>query len=801
LKLKPLFFLFLLTPILGYNQEFSILGKVLDEQGSPIAFANVILMTQNDSTVVNGTSTDDNGFFKLNAIIPDTYDFRISYIGFKEVSKELLVDKDIDLGTITLQEETQNLDEVSLVYKKPTFKKEADRLVFDVENSALVEGNILQVLKSTPGVLVINNTITIKNITPTVFINNRKVNISSFELAQLLENSSANSIKAVEVITNPSAKYDASSGVVLNIIMSKNLVTGYRGNVFANYEQGVFPRYNTGMSHFFKSEKINLYANYSYSDRKENRDDTEDINYLDDNQTIDENWQSYTNRNKWTKSHNININFDYNINDKNTLSLSTNMLFLPYYKYKKSNITNVYDSTKFLDFYYNSNSLQNYERHNMAFDLDFEHQFSKGKLSINTHITDYDDNQNQDVISNYFEEDGTFIETTAFNSRNDQHTKIFAAKADYNLPISETSSFETGLKSSHIETNSATLQYDIVNGQEILDPNNTDDFDYKEYIQAAYINYSEDWEKWSIILGLRTEQTNIKSNSIANNQTNNQNYLEWFPTTSITYKPAEKFSIYTNYKRSINRPNYQDLNPFRFFNNDNSAFTGNPYLKPEIFDHFVFGTSISDHFAVEAYYINSKNNIRFLPIQDYSTKILFYTPVNIDKSVEYGFDFSANFNVAKDWAVYFVTSFYNIDNETDVESTTINQNLWSNYSILQNDFTFLEDRSLNINLSVYYVGKNLQGFRIVEDRWVSSLSVSKSIMAKKVIISLTAEDLFNTQDYSDSTRYLNQSSSIHTNLDNRFIKLGLRYNFGNTNLKANSQTKNLEERERLKENN
>ena len=350
MKLKPLFFLFLLTPILGYNQEFSILGKVLDEQGSPIAFANVILMTQNDSTVVNGTSTDDNGFFKLNAIIPDTYDFRISYIGFKEVSKELLVDKDIDLGTITLQEETQNLDEVSLVYKKPTFKKEADRLVFDVENSALVEGNILQVLKSTPGVLVINNTITIKNITPTVFINNRKVNISSFELAQLLENSSANSIKAVEVITNPSAKYDASSGVVLNIIMSKNLVTGYRGNVFANYEQGVFPRYNTGMSHFFKSEKINLYANYSYSDRKENRDDTEDINYLDDNQTIDENWQSYTNRNKWTKSHNININFDYNINDKNTLSLSTNMLFLPYYKYKKSNITNVYDGTKILDF-------------------------------------------------------------------------------------------------------------------------------------------------------------------------------------------------------------------------------------------------------------------------------------------------------------------------------------------------------------------------------------------------------------------------------------------------------------------
>lgn len=801
MKFSPFLVLIFFNSIFSFSQDLSVTGKVVDEQGSPIPFANVILMTKMDSTVVKGTSTDDNGVFSLNAFGSDTYNFRISYIGYKEVSKEIFVDKDIDLGIITLQEETQNLDEVSLVYKKPTFKKEADRLVFDVENSALVEGNILQVLKSTPGVLVINNNILVKSTSPTVYINNKKVNISSFELAQLLESSSANAIKAVEVITNPSAKYDASSGVVLNIIMSKNLVTGYRGNVFANYEQGVFPRYNAGMSHFFKSEKTNFYANYSYSDKKENRDDTEDINYLDNNQNIEENWQSNTNRNKWTKSHNFNINFDYTLDDKNTLSLSTNMLFLPYYKYKKSNITNVYDDTKTLDFYYDSKSFQNDEKHNLAFDLDFEHQFSKGKLLLNTHFTDYDYKKYQDVTSDYFEGDGAFIATTAFNSSNDQHTKIFAAKADYNLPISETSSFETGLKSSHIETNSATLRYNIINGQEILDPNNTDDFDYNEDIQAAYVNYSEEWEKWSIILGVRAEQTNVKSKSITNNQTNNQDYLEWFPTASVDYSPTENFSMYTNYKRSINRPDYQDLNPFRFFNNDNSASVGNPYLKPEIFDQIVFGTSISDHFTIEAYYKNSENNIRVLPIQDYSTKILYYTPVNIDKSVEYGFDFGVNFYAAKDWSVYFLTSFYNIEDKTNFEGTIINQNLWSNYSILQNDFTFLEDRSLNINLSVYYVGKNLQGFRIVEDRWVSSLSVSKSIISKKVIISLTAEDVFNAQDYNDSTRYLNQSSSIHTNLDNRFIKLGLRYNFGNTNLSANSQTKNLKERERLKESN
>ena len=220
MKFTPLLFLFFLTSIFSYSQDFFVSGRVLDEQGTPVSFANVILTTQADSTIVKGSSTDDNGLFRFNSVNNGVYNLKITYVGYKEVLKEILLNKDIDLGIITLYEEAQNLDEVSLVYTKPTLKKEADRLIFNVENSALVEGNILQVLRSTPGVLVINNAITIYNTVPTVYINNRKVNISSFELAQLLESSSANGIKAVEVITNPSAKYDASSGYVLNIIMS-----------------------------------------------------------------------------------------------------------------------------------------------------------------------------------------------------------------------------------------------------------------------------------------------------------------------------------------------------------------------------------------------------------------------------------------------------------------------------------------------------------------------------------------------------------------------------------------------------
>ncbi len=773
----------------------------MDEENSPISFANVILMKAEDSAIVAGTSTDDNGIFKLNINEKGDYNFKVSFIGYREFTKALQLDGNIDLGNVTLTEGAQNLDEVNIVYKKPTIKKEADRLVFNIENSALTEGNMLQVLKSTPGILVINNDIKVKNSTPTVYINDRKVNLSSSELTQLLENSSANTIKTVEVITNPSAKYDASSGVVVNIVMSKNLVTGYSGNIFTNYNQGTFPNYNAGTSHFFKSEKINFYANYNYTDSKVKRDDLENINYFDGNQNVDEIWQSMTNRNKWSETHNFNMNFDYSFDAKNSINLSSNMLFLPFYKYLKWNSTNVFDASKNLDFYFDSNNLEHDTKHNLAFDLGYLHQFPKGSLSINTHYTDYNYKQNQKVLGNYYENDGSFIKTTAFSQSSNQNTKILAAQSDYSVPFDNASTFETGLKTSHIETNSSTTRYDIINGQKILDANNTDDFDYREDVQAAYTNYSNDGEKWNFSLGLRIEQTNVKSKSIFNNKTNNQDYLEWFPTASISHELTENWSLYANYKRSIERPSYQDLNPFRFYYNDNNILVGNPNLKPTISNYVDIGTTLFDHFTFEAYYKHLKNNSYVLPRQDNTNNILFYTPLNLDKTIEYGFDFIMDFYATKYWSVSIVTSFYNIEDQNYFDNSFVKQNQWANFAILQNDFTFFEDRSLNINFNVYYSGRNLQGFQDVKDLWFSSLTISKSLWNKKAIISLAAEDLFNAQNYNYSTRYLNQYSFVHTNLDDRYIKLGFRYNFGNTNLKTNAETKSIEERERLKETN
>ncbi|MEZ4793320.1 MAG: outer membrane beta-barrel family protein [Gelidibacter sp.] len=794
-----LIFCVLLSPALCLGQDLSISGFIDDAQDQPVAYANVLLMKSQDSTIVKGVSSDENGFFLLDKLSQENYLVKVSFLGFNDIYKSVELTENIDLGTIVLEENSQLLNEINIIAKRPTLKKEADRLVFNIENTALVEGNMFQVLKNTPGILVLDNSISVKNSTPTVYINDKKVHLTSDELVQLLEGTSANSIKSVEVITNPSAKYDAESGAVINIVMSKNLVTGYRGNVFANYTQGVFPRYEAGTSHFFKNEKVDFFANYTYSDKKTNRDDDRMVNFLDANQAIDRIYRSSENRNTWSKTHNFNFNFDYSIDEENTLSLSSTMLVMPYFEYKIQNRTNVFEANENLDFYFQTNNASDDDKKNLGFDLDYVHKFKKAgeKFSINGHFTTFDYSRNQKVMSNYFDDDGTFLLNSAFRTDNNQDTKIYTAQADYLLPIGDSSTFETGLKTSNIKNNSDITQFDIVNGEETLDANNTDAFDYDESIVAGYVNYSKDWEKLSLIAGLRAEQTNVKGLSVFDNVANKQDYLEWFPSASLSYAFSDNFTLYGNYKRSIQRPDYQSLNPFQFFLNDVTIVTGNPNLQPVIVDHSVIGTSFYKYFTVEAYHKIYNDNIFELPRQDNTNNTLTYTPLNINKTTEFGFDFIVYFNMTKRWAVYCATSFYNTKDEGVFNNVTTDQSQWANFTNLNNDFTFLKDNSLSANLNLIYFSKNLQGFVESKALFISELNVSKSIWNKKGTISLAVSDLFNAQIYRTSINYLNQNSSSRIDTDIRSIKFGFRYKFGNTRLQTNQRTKEQQETDRL----
>ncbi|WP_179009428.1 TonB-dependent receptor domain-containing protein [Winogradskyella forsetii] len=786
--------------VVAFAQDFSVTGQVLDSNNEPIAFSNVVLLAEDGSTFIKGTSTDDLGYFTINNVTSATYFIKITYVGFEEFNQKIILRGHLDLKKIQLNEIPESLDEVTVIAKKPTITRKPDRLIFNVENTALTEGSTLSVLKSTPGIIVSEGGITIKSSPATVFINNRRVQLTSEEVITLLESAPANSIKSVEVITNPPASYDADSGNVINIIMSKNLVTGYRGSVFTNYTQGVFPRYNAGTSHYFKNNKVNLNVNYSYTNNKINRDQDDTVNYLDNLNAIDEIYKSSVNRNTWSETHNLNLNFDYYLDDKNTLSLTSTGLYLPYFKYQIRNNTNITDQNLAFQSRFTADNLSRDNKFNIGTDIIFRHDFeNSANLSFNAHYTIYNYDRDQNVITNNFNMNNMFVNRSEFNTVSNQKTNIITGKIDYNLPISNTSHFDAGVKYSNINTDSDITRLDIIGGSEVVNTANTDAFKYDEKVFAAYSNYSKSWDKWDLSLGLRVEQSNIEGESVILSETNTQDYFGWFPNASLSHKMLEDMSVYATYKRSISRPSYTDLNPFTFFLNLNTKVLGNPNLVPTYRDHYKIGTNFLEHFTVEAYYMNYDGDIVELPRQNNLTNIIAFTPTNLDKKVEYGFDFIFDYYPTSTWNLYFVTSFYNISEEANFGEGFVEQEQWSNYSILMNSMSFLKDQSLNVNLTFTWVGKNLQQFQTVGDRLISELSVSKSIFKKKGIISLAVEDIFNLQDYDTSTRYLNQSSSSFIDDDNRYIKLGFRYNFGNTKLSTNERTTSAEERERLKD--
>ncbi|MEO8933269.1 MAG: outer membrane beta-barrel family protein [Xanthomarina sp.] len=803
-KYSIYFLLMAFVPFSALSQDITISGVVEDMENIPIYFANALLLSVKDSTVIKGTSTNKDGFFELKNVQENQYVIKISLIGYKEVIKTIDVsNEDILIGRIVLSENTETLDEINIVINKPIIRKEADKLVFTIENTALSEGSLLQVLKSTPGVLILNEQIIVKGVAPTVYINNRKVRLSSDELVQLLESSPANDVKSIEVITNPAANYDAESGSVLNIIMSKNLITGYRGSVFGNYTQGVFPRYHFGMSNYFKNDKINLSANYSHTDQKINRDTEDGIFYYDANNQIDHVWKASNNRNTWSKSHNLNFNVDFLLNEKNSLTFSSTLLWTPYFKYKINNITDVYDENNAFESRFESGNLTTDNKYNLGFDIDYLHQFTKSSMVLNTHYTTYNYNRFQEASSKYFDQNNNFIEPTAFNTDANQKTQIFTAQLDYKLPINEGSNFDAGTKFSNITTasNVSRYDYDFMSQQEVLNTANTSAFDYTENVFAAYANYAISVKKWKFTLGLRMEQTHINGFSITTNQTDLQNYLDWFPGGNIQYQAGEVLSFYTNYKRSIDRPSYKDLNPFSFFLNDNTVVVGNPNLMPVYRNHYVIGSAVTSFLNFESYYINKKDNIVELPLQNNLSHHITYSPVNLDKSVEYGFDVISYFNITNAWFVYAVTSFYNTNEETNTPNGFIEKNKWSNYSVLSNDFSFMDDQSLTVNFTLTYISPHLYALMDVRGRLISELAISKPIFNKKVMATLSASDLFNLAHFKTTTNYLNQRNYYNTNLDDRYIKLGFRYKFGNTILKTNERYLNIKERARIIERN
>jgi hypothetical protein len=792
--------LFLFTNILF--AQHTVKGKLVSETNEPVAFANVILLNAEDSTsVYKGTISEDNGEFLLEEIEANDYLLKVSFVGYEEHLQQISINSNKKLGRITLSEGASNLDEVTINARKPKITRSIDRITFDVENSTLSTTNSYEILKRTPGVIASQGQLLVNNTPATVYINDRKVYLTTQELQQLLEGFSGENIKSVEVITNPPARYDAEGGAILNIKTSKNISIGYKGSVNASNTIAIVPKYNIGTSQYYKNNWVNVFASYNFNSRYDYKNDLGFIEFYEPNGSVDSRWKNDFERNTRTFSHNLNTILDFTLTDNSSLSLSANIQHTPKADSDIGGLTEIYNPQNQLDSLFTTDSRLENERDNILLSANYNTEIGEqgASLSAVANYIDYNDNQTQNLKTEYFGATDNLINTNSFYTIANQNSQIFTGKVDFSSPWKGTN-IETGLKYSLIETESGLDFFDTNTGSEIIDAL-SDNFDYIEDIYAAYFSFEKDWNAWSIKAGLRGEYTNVNGISSSQGAVNAQEYFQLFPTFYLLNSAADNYTYGLDYSRRIIRPRFESLNPYRYFLNENNFNEGNPNLRPAISNKINFNYTFKNKLSFDLYWERTENAMAVLPFQNNQERFIRSVNANMDFQQQYSLDVTY-YNYVKDWwylylygsFFYMQADFFALENAKQI----VTNDVYSTYLMAQNFFTFSKDGTFSGELIANYLPNYISGSYSFDDpQYGISVGLRKSFFENRLITTLNVDDIFNTQNIPMSSQYLNQNNGFFAMPESRMLRLGLIYKFGNFKLSDNKRALDVEENSRV----
>lgn len=782
----PLLFLLALFPLVLLSQTYKVSGSVKDSDGKPLPFANVILLKALDNTQVKGISADAEGRFTLEGIPEDLYYLQAKYFGYKSTLVALEIKRNIQIGALVLEPDSEWLDEVVVTGQKPTVERKADRIIFNVENTVLGEGTTWDILRNAPGVIIVQNNLEIRGQIASVYLNDRKIQLSQNEIQEFLKGLSGDMISSVEVIPNPPASYEAADGSILNIRTKENVVPGYKGNVRAQYTQGIFPKYSFGTSHYFKNDKVGIFVNYAYNPRKEFKDTDSRINFINDQNEIFARWNTDFGQTTRSRDQQLNMIFDYKPSERDLLNFTSNLSFSPNKEFQNELFTDMRNNAGVLDSTLQTNSGIQEDLQNLSFDLNYERKLKKEDATIkaNVHYTYYELTRLQDGSSDYFDDAGDFIRNFTFATDALQDINITTGQIDYYTPV-KSGSFESGLRGSWINSKSGIDYFADNNNLPPFDIALSDNFNYKEGVYAAYASLSQDWENWSLRLGLRAEQTNVESKSVTLLQINTQNYFELFPSVFVTRKLGPDHSITFDYSRKLTRPKYSDLNPFRYFLNENNYLEGNPNLVPNFSHNLNLNFSIKDIYFIDFYYRDNGRYISSLSFQDNENQTLREIKQNVQKSTSYGLDFTISRSINNFWSLYFYNSLFYEDETFLAEESTIEtytNRVTGYYGYLNNALTFSKDGTFTGDLSLTYLSGFLYGSFKVSEIIRLNIGFRKTLWNNRAVISLVAEDLLGRANGTFTTRYANQDNAYKEVPETQIVRLGFTYKFGNFRL-------------------
>ncbi len=749
--------------------------KITDSSSKAIEFVTNVLYKAQDSTLIKVVMSEPDGSVVLNGIQYGKYYLHTSFVGYKE--KYTSIDhKQPQTNVPTIQLQGTVLEEVVVTSRKKIITRKMDRVVLNVGATLTGEsGNLSDALKISPGVSVgSGGEVSLRGKSGVlILIDGRRSYLDGDDLENFISSMPANQFSSIEVMTNPPAKYDAEGNAgVINIITKRNYKQGWAVDLNSAYRQGRYGEIRNNVGWNLNSKKVSFFGNASYTNKEDFESYLIDRNFRDTNNAINSIFDQNTFIKRLNNLFSTRLGLDYKLSEDTTIGFLTSV--------QKTFGDSSTDNTTFL-----KNNLGDITQTLIGPALskaDYENfqgnvHFTSGDFSIDLDYLRFDSAVNQFFDNQFFNQNNNLTSQELLENNLPQVINIYSAKIDYELPLSEESKLEVGAKTSFVDTDNDAKFFEKIGGNLIEDKGLSNFFKYDENVNAGYVSYLQELGDFSFKAGLRVEQTKIEGNQVTQNVVFKNDYISYLPSAFLQYNLDEETQIGVSLGRRIERPDYRDLNPFRYFYDRFTFEEGNPSLNPEFTNNFELNYSMLDGaISASAYYNKTEDIITDVIFQNVAQNETFIKKDNLNDLLVYGLGVNVGLPITDTWTFtmnldYSINSLQGIVNNNNFE---IDVNTFSAFMLHQ--YKFAEDWSFEI--AGWYTSKSLDDTFILEPYGRLSAAIGKNILDGRGKIRLSANDIFETNKFIGKSGFPNTDVRVNNTWQTQTIMLALTYKLG-----------------------
>jgi len=734
---------------LSAQQTVKINGVVKDNKQT-LPAATILLYAVKDSSLVSTAMSDNDGKYAFSAV-PGKYYISSTSVGYNKIKTaafQLSGPSAYLVPAIILKENSNQLNEVSITASKPVLERRADKLIFNLDATPSAAGlTALEVLRKAPGVTVDHN----ENISLAgksnvlVTIDGKQTYLSGTEVVNLLKSMQSSEIESIEIINNPGSRYEANStGGIINIKTKKSKTEGFNGSVALGGGFNKSVQTNNSVNLNYRKQNYNIFGSYGYNTRKYEEHlhinrvtpGTSDQLYFDQKNT----------ENSSGKAHNFKVGTDFFLSPNHTIGF----LVKGYLNDRKENSfseENIGSSLNQVDSILRTPSNTAGNRKNYTYNINYKGVLDTAgqELSIDADYSTFDGTNDASYVNRFYFPDGSFFKNgQSYRNFSPSNIDIKAIKADYTLPLNKKLKLEAGVKYADVKSDNNYIFENNINENWEFDNAKSNRFQYEEKVSAAYSNLSITLGKTAVQAGLRAEQTSSTGTSVTTSQETKRKYTNLFPSLLISHTYDANNSINFSYSRKINRPNYQNLNPFVFYLDQYTYNEGNPNLKPEYANSLELSYLLKQKYSVSLNYSHTSDVITQVLLQNEVRKSMYQTVLNLASAEVVSLTFNFPVTLTKWWNMNNnVLGYYKQIKAPDLNGTNLNSKQFSANFYAQNNFTITE--LISADAGVMYSTPQIDGAFKIKSIFNADAGVRYNFPNKMGNLKLGVSDIFHSQ--------------------------------------------------------